>query len=269
MHINDPKYYDSNREWWDEAVDIHADAPSYRLKEFIAGENKLDRIIRTQLGDIRSKTLLHLQCHFGMDALCMARLGATVMGVDFSLKAIAFARELAQKAGLAATFVKADVLRLRESISDTCDIVFTSYGVLPWLGDLDAWGRNIAASLKPGGRFILVESHPFSMTLNDGSEEIGFLFDYFHKPVPTAFDGRYRHGARQRRSSHHGCRRIPVHVLQGSAISGKARRRILAVAGRVYSTAADVLAASDKVKTIHINGQACPLKSWRGLGLAG
>ena len=124
------------------------------------------------------KRLLHLQCHFGLDTLSWARLGATVTGVDFSGRAIALARRLAAECGLPATFVESDLYELpgyaqldRRWLGQRFDVVYTSWGVLCWLPDLARWARLIADYLAPGGIFYIAEFHPFLFALADDSEE--------------------------------------------------------------------------------------------------
>ena len=56
------------------------------------------------------KTLLHLQCHFGLDTLSWARRGAVVTGVDFSDQAVKLAQALAQDQGLEARFICSDAV---------------------------------------------------------------------------------------------------------------------------------------------------------------
>lgn len=118
---------------------------------------------RQRLGDVQDKSLLHLQCHFGMDTLSWARLGAKVTGVDFSEKAIDAAQSLAKEVGLEARFIGAnlyDLPDLPDLGHEQFDIVIATYGVLSWLPDLDRWAKVVAHFLKPGGTFCLVEIHP-------------------------------------------------------------------------------------------------------------
>ena len=157
---------------WEEQVDIHIGSDFYRVKEFLAGESSLDPIVREEAGDVRGKRLLHLQCHFGLDTLSFARLGAEVTGLDFSPKAIAAAQRLARDAGLEARFICARVDEAREKAGSGYDIVFSSWGVLMWLPDLAVWAQNIAGCLAPGGLFYLAEGHPLTWTLEDESERI-------------------------------------------------------------------------------------------------
>src|SRR5262245_28163684 len=103
--------FEINRRNWEERVAIHLRDPtgSYNSEGLIAGEDKLTPIEAAEIGDVRGKRLLHLQCHFGLDTLSLARRGADVTGLDFSPSAIAAARDLAQRVGLSARFVVGNV----------------------------------------------------------------------------------------------------------------------------------------------------------------
>ena len=114
------------------------------------------------------KTMLHLQCHFGLDSLSWARLGARVTGVDFSPRAIELARSLNDELGLDAAFIQANVYDLPAALDQQFDVIFASYGVCIWLPDLERWARVIAYHLRPGGVFYLADGHPFTGVLEVG-----------------------------------------------------------------------------------------------------
>ena len=157
-----------NRALWDVRAQVHgstAEDRFYDVESFLAGRQTLYQLERDLAGEVAGRDLLHLQCHFGMDTLNWARLGARVTGVDFSPMAIERARELAVQAGLTATFVEADTQRLPESLAGGFDLVVATYGVLCWIGDVKAWMRNAAMALRPGGDLILVDMHPAFQTV--------------------------------------------------------------------------------------------------------
>jgi SAM-dependent methyltransferase len=178
-----------NRRHWDAVTEIHARNNVYGIDDFKAGKCRLHRVELEELGDVSGKTLLHLQCHFGLDTLSWAKRGAIVTGVDLSPKAIKLARSLAQEVGLDARFIESDVFALPSHLSGQFDIVFMSYGVLHWLSDLKAWGRIVAHYLKPGGIFYIVDSHPLAHVfpldsdITDGTTELRPWFPYFHDPA--------------------------------------------------------------------------------------
>jgi SAM-dependent methyltransferase len=180
---------------WNQLAPIHARSAFYDVAGFKAGRSSLQSIEREELGEVAGKSLLHLQCHFGMDTLSWARLGARVTGVDYAENAIELARELSRETGLAAEFVCASIYDLPERLSGTFDIVFTSYGVLCWLPDLTAWGQVIAHFLKPGGVFYIVDGHPFANIFYNEKDATGLqvAYPYFHRDTPEAYacDGSY------------------------------------------------------------------------------
>lgn len=159
-----------NRARWDEVVDIHFNSEFYRVAEFKAGGTSLDPLVLSEIGDIKGKKLLHLQCHFGLDTLSLARLGASVTGLDFSSKAITTARALAADAGMSAHFVEGRVEEAPRLAGTDFDMVYTSWGVLMWLPDINLWARTIAQCLKPGGCFYIAEGHPMLWIFDDTKE---------------------------------------------------------------------------------------------------
>jgi 2-polyprenyl-3-methyl-5-hydroxy-6-metoxy-1,4-benzoquinol methylase len=168
-----------NRHAWDLRTAAHLDTEFYDVAGFRAGGLSLRELEREELGNVEGQSLLHLQCHFGLDTLSWARLGATVTGVDFSSDSIEAARELAAEAGIDATFVCSDVYDLPEVLDGEFDVVVTTYGVLPWLPDLAAWGRVVARYLRPGGRFCLVEIHPGQGIVSDVDGRLEVTGRYF------------------------------------------------------------------------------------------
>jgi len=187
-------YLEENRRHWDELVPIHLRSSYYDVDSFKAGKSKLKPVELEELGDVRGKTLLHLQCHFGMDTLSWARQGAIVTGVDFSEPAIEAARALAAEADIDARFIVSDVYSLPQRLSDRFDIVFTSYGALCWLPDLARWTRLVGHFLRPAGTFYMVEFHPVLgiFEWGDDLEDLVVRYPYFpRQPIREETDGSY------------------------------------------------------------------------------
>jgi SAM-dependent methyltransferase len=149
-----------NKNMWNALTEPHVKSAFYDVAGFKAGKDWLKPLEIEEVGDVRGKSLLHLQCHFGMDTLSWGRRGARVTGVDFSGVAIDQARKLARETGVKAEFICSDIFALPEGLHKKFDIVFTSYGVLGWLPDLNKWGKIVAHFLKPGGFFYIAEFHP-------------------------------------------------------------------------------------------------------------
>ncbi len=156
---------DENLGAWDAIAAMHArgsGAQFYRIQQFLDGECRLSPWEIEELGDVSGKSLLHLQCHIGVDTLCWARRGATVTGLDFSSAAIAEAELFAQQLNIQdASFVVSTIANACQTLSDSkYDIIYTGRGALCWLPDLDAWAGTCASLLKPGGTLYLEEVHP-------------------------------------------------------------------------------------------------------------
>lgn len=171
---------EANRAMWDERVPIHVDSAFYDVDGFRSGRITLAGFEVEELGDLTDKDVVHLQCHFGMDGMSLARLGArSVTGIDFSQAAAEAATALAEDIGVAdrVRFIVSDVANAAATAgSEIADLVYTSWGVLIWLPDLDVWARNVASMLRPGGFLYLAESHPF---INPYEEEDGRLVEVY------------------------------------------------------------------------------------------
>ncbi|MCK5298600.1 MAG: class I SAM-dependent methyltransferase [Candidatus Heimdallarchaeota archaeon] len=198
------KYFDANKELWDEYSKLHygTESDGYNVEAFVKGKTTLKPYELKEMGDVKGKTLLHLQCHFGLDTLSWAREGAIVTGIDFSSEGIKLAKLLAKRANLKGDFIETNLYDLPKVLSKKFDIVYTSIGVLWWLNDLKEWGKIIANFLKPGGIFYIAEIHPFSSVFDDETKDIKDLqvyYNYFHDPKPLEFtvDGSYASGEKK------------------------------------------------------------------------
>ena len=169
---------ETNRRNWNERTPVHAASAFYDVASFKAGRITLNDVERREVGAVAGKSLLHLQCHFGMDTMSWARLGAKAVGVDFSDAAIEQARSLNAELGIDARFVHANVYDLPEVLDEEFDIVYTATGVLCWLPDLKAWAEVAARYVKPGGFLYLMEEHPaFKMLASAARGENGGVGD--------------------------------------------------------------------------------------------
>lgn len=183
-------YLDINRKSWNNRVDAHLLSEFYDLPSFKNGVNSLNEIELKLLGDLEGKSVLHLQCHFGQDTISLSRLGAKALGVDLSDMAIEKGKELALELGVDTAFVCSDIYDLPRHLDQKFDIVFTSYGTIGWLPDLDKWASIIKRFLNPGGQFVFVEFHPFIWMYDDDFEKIKYR--YFNDgPITETEEGTY------------------------------------------------------------------------------
>jgi len=186
-----------NQALWDEWTAIHETSAFYDLDEFRAGGIRLRPYELEEIGPVMDQSLLHLQCHFGIDTLSWARLGARVTGADFSPAAIELATSLAVELGFPeARFVRSTIDALPDVLEDRFDIVYTSRGVLGWLPDIRRWAQVAAHFVKPGGRFYITEVHPVANVFEDEGVEPGELrlrYPYWehHDPLSFPVQGSY------------------------------------------------------------------------------
>lgn len=174
-------YSSANRLNWEDRAELHASdtTGSYRIAEVLGGGSSLHALERAEIGDISGKHIVHLQCHIGLDTISLKHLGAaSVTGLDFSPRAIAAARDFAARAGTDVRFVESDVMKAREALGRTYDMVYVTWGAINWIGDIFAWARVVASLLEPGGRLYLLEGHPQMNQFEAREGRLELLFDW-------------------------------------------------------------------------------------------
>jgi len=174
----------ANKVGWDGLAETHY--KNYHTDRLMAGEPLLNDVIRSEVGDVRDKSLVHLLCHIGTDTLSWALLGAQVTGIDISPESLKYARKLADQMGIEAEFIESDVMKVMDKVHQKFDIVFSSTGVLCWLPDIDRYAQTVRHLLKDDGFFYILDGHPFRSVLLDPEGESGgntIQGDYFGKQV--------------------------------------------------------------------------------------
>jgi SAM-dependent methyltransferase len=185
-----PDYIKINRDSWNRKTDIHLNSEFYDNENFIQGQSSLNTIELDLLGDIKGKTILHLQCHFGQDTISLSRLGAITTGVDLSDKAIERAEELALKCESSSKFICCGIYDLPNYLDEKFDLVFTSYGTIGWLPDMNKWAAVINNFLKPNGKLVFVEFHPVVWMFDDDFTKV--KYNYFNTgPIVESIEGTY------------------------------------------------------------------------------
>ena len=181
----------ANQRLWDIWTRIHAEGDFYDLAAFREGGIRIRPYELELIGEVAGRSLLHLQCHFGIDTLSFARLGAHVTGADLSPAAVEAASSLAVDLGFPdARFVQSNLYDLPKNLDGEFDIVYTSRGVLGWLPDIRAWAQIVAHFLAPGGTFFITEIHPVVQAFeNEGVApgELRLAYPYWEHPEPLTF----------------------------------------------------------------------------------
>ena len=187
-------YREVNRANWDDRVPAHVASLDYAVQRFASDQAFISDVVRFDvplLGDIAGLRGVHLQCHIGTDTVSLARLGASMTGLDFSAPAVEAARSLATAAGADATFVQSDVYSAPDVLGrGGFDLVYTGIGALCWLPSVRRWASVVAGLLRPGGRLFIREGHPMLWTLDDErpDELIVVRYPYFEQESPMVFD---------------------------------------------------------------------------------
>ena len=200
---------------WEARTPIHLRSKFYDNELFLKEQNSLKAIELHALGEVNNQYLLHLQCHFGQDTLSWAKKGAKVTGVDFSPSAIAAAKELAQKTQLTAQFIESNVLEL--DLNQEYDVIYSSYGALGWLPDLQQWGKVVSKHLKKGGTFLLVEFHPL-IDLLDIETQYGYFFDK-HTKIEKQ-QGSYTDGGKEVKTEYYWWSHSLTEIFKGLESNG-------------------------------------------------
>jgi SAM-dependent methyltransferase len=171
-------YININKSTWNDKVDVHIESDFYDMEGFLNGKLTLNAIELELLGNVKGKKVLHLQCHFGQDTMTFSRIGAIATGIDFSEKAIEKAREFNQNLGLDANFICCDIYDLPNHLNEKFDIVFTSYGTIGWLPDLNKWAKVVSHFLKPDGKFVMADFHPVVWMFDNDFREV--FYNHFN-----------------------------------------------------------------------------------------
>jgi len=225
-----------NRASWDERAPAHAASPDYGLAKFVADPGHLSDVVRFDLpllGEIKGLRGVHLQCHIGTDTVSLARLGATMTGLDFSPPALAEGRRLAEASGTPVDFVESDLYAAPEALGrGGFDLVYTGIGALCWLPDIRRWARVVADLLRPGGRLFIREGHPMMWALPDPRPDglLALQHPYFEQVEPeiwteggtyVATDAKFVHNTTH--SWNHGLGETVTALIDaGMAITGLA-----------------------------------------------
>ena len=190
--MEEQEFLEINRKAWNAKTKAHVKSDFYDVPSFLAGKTALKHTDLALVDDVNGKDLVHLQCHFGLDTLSFARMGAKVWGLDLSDESIDEARRLTNQIGVEATFVQGNVHDAPELLSRQFDVIYTGWGALCWLPDLKRWGKVINELAKPGTELYICEFHPACYMLCETQE---ITDPYFNTKVyDEVWEGTYTDG---------------------------------------------------------------------------
>lgn len=125
----------------------------------------------------------------GKKAVPLMLLGAQATVFDISEHNARYARELAAAAGVPLDYQVCDALEIDPAYHGQFDVVFMEGGVLHYFHDVDRFMEAMRLLLKPGGRMILSDFHPFTKMEDTLGLETQTM-DYFSTEV---FKGEMAH----------------------------------------------------------------------------
>src|SRR5689334_8730052 len=151
----------SNRAVWEQASTKHVNEYDELLADARGRVGLFPRELELLSGVLATgPTVVHFQSGHGIDDTALIRAGARrVLGVDYSVVAAGAAQRRATEIGVPIQYVAAEVPGV--PVRDECaDLVYTGKGAVIWMRDLDAWARDAAQVLRPGGSLFVYEAHP-------------------------------------------------------------------------------------------------------------
>jgi len=188
--MDEKKFFEANKTLWDKKTHFHKTSEFYDVKSFKEGKSSLNQIELNELGDVKNKSLLHLQCHFGMDTLSFAKMVAITKVIDLSEDAIKYAEELSTELNIKSNFICSNVYDLKQNLDEKFDIIFTSYGTIGWLPDLNRWANIISHFLKPDGTFYMVDFHPIVWMFDNDFKYIQYPY-HNETVIEETLEGTY------------------------------------------------------------------------------
>ena len=184
-------FFETNKALWDAKTKIHVKSDFYNMEAFMAGTSSLRKLELAALPPIAGLSILHTQCHFGQDTISLQRMGAQCTGVDLSSVAIAEAKTINAELGLKTKFIESNIYDMDKHLTETYDMVYTSYGTIGWLPGLDRWADQIAMRLKPGGHFFMAEFHPTMYMYDWETKSLDYRYFNNGEPYEEVESGTY------------------------------------------------------------------------------
>jgi SAM-dependent methyltransferase len=176
--------------YWDDLAADYQEQTAISLEEFhygplLPGDRQLQLLPQPLTGN----RCLELGCGAGQNSIVLAKAGAVCTALDVSEAMLGHGRLLAEQAGVASDFRKADLDALPNFGTDSFDLIHSAYGI-PFSSDPETLIRNCAQLLAPGGTLLFSMGHPVyaGEWLDLEGEQGLFLQSYFH-PAPDAREG--------------------------------------------------------------------------------
>lgn len=164
----------------------HAGTPAERAKEDMAAPEKMLRKYARYFDRYEGIRIANICGSCGKKAIPLALLGADVTVFDISEQNRQYAMETAEAAHVCLHYVVCDVLEIDlEKYGSSFDVVFMEGGILHYFHDIDEFMRIMYSLLKPGGKMICSDFHPFTK-INDSLKMGMPVMSYFSTDIIEA-----------------------------------------------------------------------------------
>ncbi|MBS45750.1 MAG: SAM-dependent methyltransferase [Nocardioides sp.] len=139
---------------------------------FVWGPEGLTEDEAGVLGDVRDRDVLEVGSGAGQCSRWVVARGGRGIGLDLSHRQLQHSRRLDEETGVHAPAVRGTATALPFA-DDSFDVVFSSFGALQFVADLDVAVAETARVLRPGGRYAFSITHPTRWVFPDDPGEDG------------------------------------------------------------------------------------------------
>lgn len=156
------------RSWWDANAGEYLDEHRDFLGDagFRWGPEGLTEAEAGLLGDVAGRDVLEVGAGAAHCSRWLVSRGARAVATDYSAGMLAGAARLDAATGVAVPRLQADA-RALPFADGSFDVVFTSFGALPFVPDAVRVHREAARVLRPGGRWVFSVTHPLRWAFPD------------------------------------------------------------------------------------------------------
>ncbi|HYO85527.1 MAG TPA: methyltransferase domain-containing protein [Dermatophilaceae bacterium] len=186
----------ANRRWWDaQAGEYYAEHGAFLGDdELVWGPEGWRESQLRLLGEVSGKRVLEIGAGAAQGSRYLLGRGARVVASDLSGGMLARARAIdAARAGTPAVPLIHCDAALLPFADGSLEVVFSSYGAVPFIADTAQLMRECRRVLRPGGRLVFSTTHPFRWAFPDQPDESGLTvaMSYFDRtPYVELSSGR-------------------------------------------------------------------------------
>ena len=163
--------------WWNNRSDEYYGGLRGQLDMLKANPNwafprPVFEMIKQVFPDLHDKRVLVPSSGDNMAVFGFNLLGAKVTSCDIAERQLHNAKKVADENGWDIEFIQQDSMELDRIGDGEYDLVYTSNGAHVWISDLPKMYSNFYRVLKPNGKYIMFETHPFIRPFDDSGMEV-------------------------------------------------------------------------------------------------